>query len=75
MQATTAGAFFLLLCTSQRRTVWHPCFLKFPAATMGTHCAGNGLIQLLDYARDEFEWRHQGGAGGILSLALQPEPR
>ena len=37
--------------------------------------AGNGLIQLVDYKRDEFEWRHQGGAGGILSLALQPEPQ
>jgi hypothetical protein len=34
--------------------------------------AGNGLIQLLDYARDEFEWRHHSNAGGILSLALQP---
>ncbi|KAL3139800.1 hypothetical protein ABBQ38_004101 [Trebouxia sp. C0009 RCD-2024] len=34
---------------------------------------GNGLIQLLDYKRDEFEWRYQGSAGGILSLALQPE--
>lgn len=36
------------------------------------HAAGNGLIQLLDYVRDEFEWRHQSRAGGILSLALQP---
>ena len=41
------------------------------------HCSvlgtGNGLIQLVDYRRDEFEWRHQGSAGGILNLALQPE--
>lgn len=35
--------------------------------------SGNGLIQLVDYRRDEFEWRHQGSAGGILNLALQPE--
>ncbi|KAL0031808.1 hypothetical protein WJX79_008498 [Trebouxia sp. C0005] len=34
--------------------------------------SGNGLIQLLDYAGDEFEWRHHSQAGGILSLALQP---
>lgn len=34
---------------------------------------GNGLIQLVDYSRDEFEWRHQGSAGGILNLAVQPE--
>lgn len=37
--------------------------------------SGNGLIQLLDYEKDEFEWRHQASAGGILSLALQPEAR
>lgn len=37
--------------------------------------AGNGLIQLVDYEKDEFEWRHQGSAGGILSLAFQPETR
>ena len=34
--------------------------------------AGNGLIQLIDYARDEFEWQCRTNAGGILSLALQP---
>ncbi|KAL0056020.1 hypothetical protein WJX82_006755 [Trebouxia sp. C0006] len=34
--------------------------------------SGNGLVQLLDYARDEFEWRYHSNAGGILSLALQP---
>ena len=45
------------------------------SATLSFHGAGNGLIQLVDYKRDEFEWRHQGGAGGILSLALQPDPQ
>ena len=47
-------------------TCWATAYLE--------HCAsaGNGLIQLLDYARDEFEWRHHSTAGGILSLALQP---
>ena len=35
--------------------------------------AGNGLIQLVNYRRDEFEWRHQGSAGGILNLALQSQ--
>ena len=43
----------------------------------GRHCSvhgtGNGLIQLVDFARDEFEWRHHGSAGGILTLAIQPE--
>ena len=33
---------------------------------------GNGLIQLVDYIRDAFEWRYQGNAGGILNLAMQP---
>lgn len=51
--------------------------LGAPCMRCGRHYSvngtGNGLIQLVDYARDEFEWRHHGSAGGILTLAIQPE--
>lgn len=47
--------------------------LDYESSGLDACGVGNGLIQLLDYKRDEFEWRHQGSVGGILSLALQPE--
>ncbi|DBB06686.1 TPA: hypothetical protein ACH3X1_012194 [Trebouxia sp. C0004] len=59
------------------RMQWTTCMkaVSFPSAagleTTAGQSQGNGLIQLLDYARDEFEWRHHNNAGGILSLALQ----